>query len=109
MDTTKPARHVDVRALAPEARHSTALAAYRALAVGGTLHLLDASDPIDLYRALHAIAPADFSWLYRSRGPDDWCVSVRKLGRIYSAGECCGVCGGGRRIEPALASGALEP
>lgn len=72
------------------------MSAYRELAVGGVLHLLDARDPIDLYRALHAIAPADFSWLYRSRGSDEWCVSVQKLGRIYSAGECCGVCGGGK-------------
>ena len=56
------------------------------------------ADPKDLYSALHAIAPGDFSWLYVERGPGVWRVAVRKLSRIYSAGECCGVCGGDHPI-----------
>jgi uncharacterized protein (DUF2249 family) len=89
---------VDVRGVDTSERRSTALLAYRRLAVGETLEVLDGADPIDLYSALHAIAPGDFSWLYLERGPGVWCVAVRKLSRIYSAGECCGVCGGDHPI-----------
>jgi uncharacterized protein (DUF2249 family) len=59
------------------------------------MELVDGQDPVDLYASLNTIAPGDFSWLYVQRGPDAWRVGVRKLSRIYSAGECCGACGGG--------------
>jgi uncharacterized protein (DUF2249 family) len=86
---------VDVRASGLDERRSTALLAYRRLTVGDTMELVADQDPVDLYSSLHDIAPGDFSWLYVERGPAAWRVSVRKLSRIYSAGECCGVCGGG--------------
>jgi len=86
---------VDVRGTGVQERRSAALLAYRRLTVGDTMELVDGNDPIDVYSSLHNIAPGDFSWLYLERGPGAWRVSVRKLGRIYSAGECCGACGGG--------------
>ncbi|MCW5657703.1 MAG: DUF2249 domain-containing protein [Burkholderiaceae bacterium] len=86
---------VDVRGVDPDMRRSTALAAYRRLDVGDTMEIVDGRDPTDLYGSLQALAPGDFSWLYLQRGPAAWSVNVRKLSRIYSAGECCGVCGGG--------------
>jgi uncharacterized protein (DUF2249 family) len=86
---------VDVRGIGLEERLGTAVLAYRRLAVGDTMELVDGKDPIDLYNSLHNVAPGDFSWLYLERGPGAWRVSVLKLSRIYSAGECCGVCGGG--------------
>ena len=98
MDTTAPIARmsrVDIRDLAADERRSTALLAYRKLVVGDTMEIVDGRDPADLYGTLQAIAPGDFSWLYIERGPAVWRVSVRKLSRIYSAGECCGVCGGG--------------
>jgi uncharacterized protein (DUF2249 family) len=86
---------VDVRAVGPSERRATTLSAYRELAVGGAMQLLDDRNPIDLFTALNALAPGDFSWLYQRHGPAAWTITVQKLGRIYSAGECCGVCGGG--------------
>ena len=89
---------VDVRGVALDERRSSVLLSYRRLAVGDTMELADVLDPVDLYSELNAIASGDFSWLYLERGPGVWRVSVRKLSRIYSAGECCGVCGGGKPI-----------
>ena len=86
----------DIGEADPNERRSRAVLAYRALAVGAVMQLVDSQDPIDLYSALHAVAPGDFSWLYLEHGPGSWTVKVQKLGRIYSAGECCGVCGGGK-------------
>jgi uncharacterized protein (DUF2249 family) len=88
---------VDLRTSAHPERRSSALLAYRRLSVGETMELVDGHDPVDMYNALQTIAPGDFSWLYLERGPGAWRVSVRKLSRIYSAGECCGMCGGGSR------------
>jgi uncharacterized protein (DUF2249 family) len=88
---------VDVRETGLDERRSSTLLAYRRLSVGDTMELVDGKDPVDLYTSLNTIAPGDFSWLYLERGPAAWRVSVRKLSRIYSAGECCGMCGGGSR------------
>jgi uncharacterized protein (DUF2249 family) len=95
MSTLPRVSRVDIRDVDIGERRATAVMAYRRLDVGDAMEVLDGADPIDLYSALHAIAPGDFSWLYRERGPGVWCVNVRKLSRIYSAGECCGMCGGG--------------
>jgi uncharacterized protein (DUF2249 family) len=89
---------VDVRDVDPDQRVGTTLLAYRRLGVGDTMEIIDGRDPTDLYGTLQALAPGDFSWLYLERGPLAWCVKVRKLSRIYSAGECCGVCGGGKPL-----------
>jgi uncharacterized protein (DUF2249 family) len=86
---------VDVRGAGLDERSSTMLLAYRRLTVGDTMELVDGQDPVDLYSSLQTIAQGDFSWLYLERGPGAWRVSVRKLSRVYSAGECCGMCGGG--------------
>ena len=86
---------VDVRGFDQSARRSMAVLAYRRLPVGESMELVDGHNPVDLYSALHGLAPGDFSWLYLTRGPAVWTVAVQKLGRLYSAGECCGVCGGG--------------
>ena len=99
MTSVSSISRVDVRGTALDERRSAALLAYRRLTVGDTMELVDGKDPVDLYSALNAIAASDFSWLYVERGPGAWRVRVRKLSRIYSAGECCGVCGGG---SPAL-------
>jgi uncharacterized protein (DUF2249 family) len=85
---------VDVRGTELADRRSNALLAYRRLLVGDQMEVVDGKDPTDLFSALQDLAPSDFSWLYQERGPDVWRVSVQKLGKIYSAGECCGVCGG---------------
>ena len=95
MTSVSQVSRVDVRAAGLDERRSTALSAYRRLSVGDTMELVDGKDPVDPYSSLHTIAPGDFSWLYLERAPGAWRVSVRKLSRIYSAGECCGVCGGG--------------
>lgn len=99
MTSVSQVSRVDVRGIGLDERRSTALLAYRRLSVGDTMELVDGADPVDLYGSLHTIAPGDFSWLYLEREPGAWRVSVRKLGRIYSAGECCGVCGGGSPLS----------
>jgi uncharacterized protein (DUF2249 family) len=90
--TSIPAQVVDLREGDGDQRLPTALAAYRRLGVGAAMELIDGRDPTDLYSSLQSIAPGDFEWLYQRRGPQAWHVSVRKLSRLYSAGDCCGMC-----------------
>ena len=87
-----PAQVVDLRNCDGDQRPAAALAAYRGLGVGEAMELIDGRDPTDLYSTLQSLAPGDFEWLYQRRGPQAWHVSVRKLSRLYSAGDCCGVC-----------------
>ncbi len=85
---------IDVRGIAHPARHAAILTAFRVLRPADALELVIDHDPKPLYRLFQAEAPGDFAWLYGQRGPEIWRVRVQKLGRSYSAGECCGVCGG---------------
>jgi uncharacterized protein (DUF2249 family) len=85
---------IDVRGIAHPARHAAILAAFRALRPADALELVVDHDPTPLYRLFQVEAPGNFAWVYAQRGPEIWRVRVQKLGRSYSAGECCGVCGG---------------
>ncbi len=85
---------IDVRRIAAIEQGTAFLAAFRALALDGTLEIVDDHDPKALYFRLRAEAPGSFAWVYAQSGPDLWRVSVRKLARAHGAGECCGICGG---------------
>lgn len=87
---------LDLRALAPHERHARVFATFDALRLGDAFELLNDHDPQPLYHQFRAQAPGNFAWHYVQSGPDTWRVSIRKLGRAHGAGECCGVCGGGR-------------
>ncbi len=84
---------IDVRGIAHPARHAAIIAAFRALRPADALELVVDHDPKPLYRLFQVEASGNFSWVYAQRGPEIWRVRVQKLGRSYSAGECCGVCG----------------
>jgi len=86
---------IDVREIPPRERYAAVFAAFRALAFGDALEVVNDHDPKPLYHQFQAEAPGNFSWLSAQSGPDVWRVSIQKLGRSHAAGECCGVCGGG--------------
>jgi uncharacterized protein (DUF2249 family) len=92
--TSSAATTADVRGLLPSERCTTVSAAFKTLALGAVLEIVNDNDPKPLYRQLQADAPGNFSWVYLENGPDVWRVSITKLSRTYSAGECCGSCGG---------------
>lgn len=86
---------IDVRDITSRERESSIFAAFRALDVGDAVAIVSDNDPKALYFAFQTQAPGNFSWLYVQNGPDVWRVNIHKLARSYSAGECCGACGGG--------------
>jgi uncharacterized protein (DUF2249 family) len=96
MTLTQASPALDLRNLAPQDRHARAFAAFDALRLGDACELVNDHDPQSLYHQFRTRSPGNFAWHYLESGPDAWRVSVRKLGRAHGAGECCGVCGGGR-------------
>lgn len=83
---------IDMREVAPRERHAAILEAFRFLALGDALEVVDDNDLKPLYHHFQAEAPGDFSWVCLAGGPPVWRVNIRKLGRAHGAGECCGVC-----------------
>lgn len=94
LDCVSPA--LDLRRLVPQDRPASAFAAFDALRLGDAFELVSDHDPQSLYHQFRARSPGNFAWHCLQNGPDIWRVGVRKLGRAHGAGECCGVCGGGR-------------
>ncbi len=94
MTLASTSTRIDVREIAPRERHATIFAAFKALGFGDALEVVSDHDPKPLYYQFQVEAPGNFSWVYAQNGPDVWCVSIQKLARAHSAGECCGVCGG---------------
>lgn len=95
MTSTTASTTIDVRAIAPNQRHVTIFAAFRALDAGDALEIVSDHDPKPLYLQFEAQMPGDFSWHSLQSGPDVWRVNVRKPARSHAAGGCCGACGGG--------------
>jgi uncharacterized protein (DUF2249 family) len=87
---------LDLRSLVPQDRHARVFAAFDALRLGDAFELVNDHDPLPLYHQFRGRSPGNFAWHYLESGPGTWRVSIRKLGRAHGAGECCGVCGGGR-------------
>lgn len=92
MPTAAAGASIDVRDVVPSERHATVFEAFRVLALGDALDVVDDCDLKPLYHRFQAEAPGDFSWACQEGGPQVWRVSIRKLGRAHGAGECCGVC-----------------
>lgn len=94
VDTATEKGHVlDVRTLAPHARHSTIFTLIDALPVGASLIIISDHPPRPLHYQLETNFPGQFSWDYLEEGPQEWRVSI---GRLTSAAvdthEC--TCGG---------------
>lgn len=86
---------LDVRTLAPRDRHATIFAAFRDLAAGSAIEIVNDHDPKPLYDQFQAELPDSFAWAYVESGPEVWRVNIRKRARSHGDGGCCGVCGGG--------------
>jgi uncharacterized protein (DUF2249 family) len=95
MTFTTASTTIDVRDIAPRERHPTLFSAFRALAVGDLLEIVNDHDPKPLHQQFQAEAPGSFSWDYLQSGPALWRVSIKKLTQSRAAGGCCGSCGGG--------------
>jgi uncharacterized protein (DUF2249 family) len=85
---------LNLRDIEPRERHATVFAAFKALDVGDALEIINDHDPDPLFFEFQTRAPGNFAWRYLQTGPL-WRVSIGKLGRSHSAGDCCGACGGG--------------
>jgi uncharacterized protein (DUF2249 family) len=85
---------VDVRTMAPQARHSHAVAAFNQLSYGETMELVNDHDPKPLLAQFESELAGKFSWDYLEQGPGTWRVAIGKLAPAKKSG-CCGGCGGG--------------
>ncbi len=94
MTITATGHTIDVRTLAPNMRHATLLAAFKALAPQESLVIVNDHDPQPLRLQFQDLAPGQFSWVYESRGPELWRVCVQKVEPAPAGGSCCGHCGG---------------
>lgn len=92
--TPTAAALLDVREIDIPLRHDAIFAAFRTLDVGDRIEITDDQDPKALYYKFQLEAPGDFAWNCLDVGPGVWRVDVRKLGRAYGSGDCCGRCGG---------------
>ncbi|MEP6873311.1 MAG: DUF2249 domain-containing protein [Burkholderiales bacterium] len=87
---------IDVRNIPPREHHPLIFSAFRALAAGQSLELVNDHDPMPLYDHFQAEQPGGFGWDYLEGGPI-WRVRISKLARVESThgqGSCCGACGG---------------
>lgn len=89
---------LDLRQLAPPARHALIFSGFAALLPGQALELINDHDPRTLNRQLEASASGRFSWTYLEQGPQHWRVRIEKSaggaaadsGACCSGGACCG-------------------
>ena len=84
---------LDVRTIAPPARHPLIFGTFDALAPGQALQLVNDHDPRPLYQQFAARAPGAFEWDYLEAGPALWRVRIAKTGAEAAAGGSC--CSGG--------------
>jgi uncharacterized protein (DUF2249 family)/iron-sulfur cluster repair protein YtfE (RIC family) len=75
---------LDVRDLAPAARHETIFDAYRALAPGTGFVLVNDHDPKPLGYQFEAEHAGQFTWQYLESGPEVWRV---RIGRPAAVGD----------------------
>jgi uncharacterized protein (DUF2249 family) len=92
MDISSFGTLIDVRGIAPGERYACIRSAFRNLGLGEVLEFVSENDAKTIYREFQVEVPGDFSWCYLEVGPAGWRVSIKKLSRAYSEGECCGQC-----------------
>ena len=89
---------LDLRQIAPAARHSSIFSHFADLSPGQTLELINDHDPQPLNDQFQLRAPGLFSWRYLEQGPQVWRVEIGKVekaakvvgGGCCSGGACCG-------------------
>ena len=70
---------LDLREIPRPQRHSLIFAKFDALAVGGSLRLLNDHDPIPLNRQFDNIRPGQALWEYIVRGPSLFRIRIRRI------------------------------
>ncbi|WP_296448383.1 DUF2249 domain-containing protein [Rhodoferax sp. UBA5149] len=89
---------LDLRQIAPPARHPLIFNSFAALLPGQTLELINDHDPQPLNAQFQMRSPGLFSWSYLEQGPQVWRVQIGKSAGAASAasGSCCsgGACCG---------------
>jgi uncharacterized protein (DUF2249 family) len=91
------ASSIDLRQIAPPARHPLIFSTFEALLPGQALELINDHDPQPLNAQFELRSPGQFSWNYLENGPQVWRVEISKSAKAASAasGGCCGGCCGG--------------
>ena len=69
---------LDVRAMAPRARHPKIFDSFDRLKAGQTFVLVNDHDPKPLYYQFAAERPGAFTWRYLEEGPEVWRVEIGK-------------------------------
>lgn len=69
---------VDVRNMVPRDRHPTIFGAWREMADGNALLLVNDHDPVPLYYQFAAEYAGGFHWEYLEQGPEVWRVRISK-------------------------------
>jgi len=82
---------IDVRLLAPHARHAAIFAAFESLATGASFDLLSDHEPRPLHGQFLQQWPGQFSWDVLQAGPAQWSI---RIGRLAGGKSCCGCCSG---------------
>ena len=93
MTLTTSGTRIDLRPLAPRARHPLVFNTLRSLGNGESVELINDHDPTPLREQLRAEWPGGFAWDDQQAGPDVWRVRIVKLAS-HGDGRCCGSCGG---------------
>ena len=88
---------LDLRQIAPPARHPLIFSSFANLQPGQSLELVNDHDPQPLNAQFELRAPGEFSWRYLESGPSVWRVEIAKSLNVapVAPGGCCGGCCGG--------------
>jgi uncharacterized protein (DUF2249 family) len=89
--TTPALDVIDVRTIAPHARHGLIFARFQALPVGGWFELHSDHEPLPLRQQFEAQWPGQFDWETLEAGPAQWRL---RISRKPAGKSCCGCCGG---------------
>ena len=71
-------KNVDVRQVAPPARHPLIFESFEALTQGSSFILVNDHDPKPLYYQFKAEREGQFTWEYLEEGPQIWRVAIGK-------------------------------
>jgi uncharacterized protein (DUF2249 family) len=70
---------LDLREIPRPQRHSLVFAKFDGLAVAESFVLINDHDPVPLNRQMAAMRPGQVAWEYIERGPDNFCIRVRRI------------------------------
>ena len=70
---------LDLRPLPPRERHEKIFNTWNTLDPGETLKIINDHAPKPLRYQFEAEMPGTFEWEYELEGPEDWCVTIKKI------------------------------